>query len=599
MSEAAATAPAFAHPDYIGNFDAIFSYHQFWIGVIIGVCVLAFDSFRRFDSFDKTSTVLVEFGAAPPSLLTTPLVYHQSLVVYGLLRIAAFSIPAALFPVMLMHDPLLLDGVLSEFLRDQTRFVEEVYGFVTTPAFPVIWAFASAGFVSLLPYVVVVEPRIRRFAQGVAFISHSVQRRLNMIHRSPLCNPREPVGVAAADAFLREVEPEDVGCAGDRHSLEKRWMRLAQILSMLDPTNRLGVNSRFIEEHSEPFRRLTEEFYSLRVRMRFNRTLTAELADAEHARERLELLDRLSKHDPDLLRDVNKVLASAEKILAAALPTSTRLNGRSSQRLRELGFEVEEVDEDMSFGLVFVSIIVGCVAGFFGSLISRAIVEALAAFPGVAYPNTNALAEATGVIVYYAAMFAAVAIGALWLGARAAGIRPDAIHPSSYFQRPLGQYVFAGAVGAALSYLAVMLVIGLTRGASAALASAPTVAIFLPVLFATNFLVQFPIYRPERPILSILREATLLALAAAVVSFITWIYFEDVLAQRAIALGETPRDQAEVIGRAIFTSLRAVFVNAAVFTAVVYMAHQLRAARRLGAEATAAAMPRGARPAGA
>ncbi len=556
----------------------------FWIGALIGVGVLFFDSFRRYDEFDRASTIYLEFNNAPPSLLTTPLVYHQSLLVYYILRVGAFILPAIVVPVILINDPNYFDVLYGGLIEESPAIKNEINSFVTKPFFPVLWAFASAGFVSLLPYVIAIEPRLRRFAQGSAFIAQSVQRRLNMIHRSDLRMPHEPVGDAAPDAFLREIEPGDVADGAEWHSLEKRWMRLAQILRLLDPSNRAGVASRFIEEHPEPFRRLTEEFHGLRVRVRYYRTLTREV-DAAAASERLDLLDRLSKHDPELLRDVNRLLASAEKTLAAALPTSSRLIGRSSQRLRELGFLVEEVEEDMSFGLIFVAIFVGCVAGFFGTLLARGLVELLSASPMIDYDGRGALEEASGIIAYYAAMFAAVAIGALWLGAKAAGLRPDDIHPPSYFQRPLGQYVFAGAVGAALSFVFVLIVLGVFAGLERAAAFAPLIAIFLPSLFMTNFMVLFPIYRPSKSLAGLLAECALLALVVAVASFITWVAFDGAINARLEAAGETARSDALVLGRAIFNAVRSFFVNAAVFAAIVYMAHQLRAARRLDAGA--------------
>lgn len=566
----------------------IMDYYGFWLAALAGLAVLFFDSFRRYDAFDKKSPIFAEFGSAPPSLLTTPLVYHQSLLLYYALRVAAYVLPAVVFPVLLMRNPDLIDPLYGQVLSEDGAVKREVYDFVTNPIFPAVWAFASAGFVSLLPYVISIEPRLRRFAQSMAFISHSVQRRLNMVTRSDLALPREPVGEAAPDAFLREVEREDVRDDADWHSLEKRWLRLAQILRMLDPTNRDGANSRFLEEHPEPFQRLTEEFHSLRIRMRYYRTLNQEV-DAARATQRLDLLDRLSKHDPELLRDVNKLLGSAEKTLAAALPTSTRLQGRSSQRLREMGFDVEEVEEDFSFGLIFISIVVGVLAGFFGTLLSRGVVEALTFLPMIDYPaDKDPFQEATGILVYYAAIFGAVAIGGLWLGAKAAGLHPDAIHPRSYFQRPLGQYVFAAAVGGVLSYLAVMAIVAASTDFGRALSSAGLIAIFLPVLFMTNFLVLFPIYRPSRSLRGIMSECAALGVLMAIISFVAWVIFATArndLAVAALARGEpvTFMSNAIILGEAIFSGLRSFFVNTAVFVALVYMAHQLREARQLGA----------------
>ncbi|MEL6318898.1 MAG: hypothetical protein AAFR16_14795, partial [Pseudomonadota bacterium] len=282
-----------------------------FLALAVGAAAVLLDSITKYDQRTEDFLPFAGSSKVRPSMLASSLAHRQSFLLYIVMRLGVFLLVAIGLPLVLQRIDLVSLKTYSELAFGA---VENVRAVSEQPYWPAIWGLASAGVLDSIPFLKRLEPALRRIALTFAFVPHGVTIIKRQITLSPFRLSEEHDGGRAVNRFLRAVETDDF--SRNRSSLEHRWARLASILYLLEPSNRDGLRSRFIEEYRALIVELEEDFRGLETRMRlYRRSQTGGLTDPT-------LLEEVRDSLASLPGDVDRALDKAEFVLACAIPTA-------------------------------------------------------------------------------------------------------------------------------------------------------------------------------------------------------------------------------------------------------------------------------------
>lgn len=542
---------------------------------VIGLVAVLIDSISKYDRRDpreEVATNTVDY--IRPSMLTSGTVYKQSFIFYIFLRLLIFAGIALLLPMLFAPDFLNVEAI-PEPLH---AILEAVRDLVLNPYWPLVWGLATAGVIEHVPYAKNIEPAVRRLALTAAFVPHGVRLTKQKIDASRFRIGGAPLGAEAVNKFLRTIETGDFDRA--ENSLEERWARFAGIVYLLDPANRAGIRSQFMETYGYLFRSLEDDFNGLKVRVKFFRSVSRGATQDKMSAIDPEILDALKESDANLAGDVDRALEKAETALACALPTAM-VEGRSSAaRLRSIGFDVPEAEGDIS-GSLFVTVLVVAVAAFFGAILSELVTLAIASLapdaitypapppPGQPQVERTIIDRALTILLFTTATLAALFLFTFTVGKGFAQIDGSKPHPTHFAEKPIGDYISAGLTGAMAGFVILIGLVYLRSGGANFENTVLSLLFWAPRMVVLAVLAQVIAYGPGRTALALARSAFGLALIDMVVIFVTSIaYFQHVGATFSATLGQ-----------AIYLSIVSFAISASVLYIFATLSHRQRAAR--------------------
>lgn len=553
----------------------LFANQEFHVAAAFGALVVIIDALRRYNeiAFDARPNDVI--FSMSPRFLSTSADYLNSFVLYIVLRLLTYAVPALAILYIFSEQG------MSEALG--IGLPEYFAQFITHENFPLFWGAVIAGVLPTFSFVRDIERSMRRSAQLAGGIPSGVRRLVRTLRVAPLT----PVGgvtraMLSSDRFAL-VDAEDFGPGANR--IDRKWARICYILDFFEERGAKDViRAEFHDTYRDEMDREQARFRSLQIRFAIHKLgydKVRELFDAESVRN---LPRTISTHDPFLEPDIDYLLDRLETYLAAATRYSENGEEEAIDALRKSGFAVirPRGRGQSPFGGLLATLaalvaatVIGCASAYY--LVVLLDNQGVLAFPYDVVAGETVVDRIVGLMSYQLIIVSAVVFTGFLLGAIMFKISSSEPETRPFTERPVVKYVLSSLVGAFFGLMAMTAMIA-SSSPDLEAGQLDWIIRWGPSLFVLCLGVHVFAYGPDRGVGRLLSHGVIIGIAYAAAVYLT---SHNVFTRLGVF-------EPQIEGAALYFGVVSFWTGLFVSTAVIYL-HKRQRDYRLQALAVAEA----------